>query len=151
MQSATCSRVRGTGNGPIPLQANDIAWDATRQVIYVAMAADAPANANTIGVLDPVSGTFLSFAPVGSNPRRLEISPDGQYLYVGLRGASEIQRLSLPSLALDATLQLGTLHGSLPLYAREMHVSPASPRTLGVSSGRRTAASQRTWSSSMTT
>lgn len=116
----------------IPLQANDIAWDATRQVIYVAMAADAPANANTIGVLDPVSGTFLSFAPVGSNPRRLEISPDGQYLYVGLRGASEIQRLSLPSLALDATLQLGTLHGSLPLYAREMHVSPASPRTLGV-------------------
>ena len=104
-----------TGSGyaarALLVKANDIAWDEHRQVIYVAIAPDAPEHANTIGVLDPGTGTFLSYAPVGSNPRKLELSADGQYLYVGLRGASEIQRLTLPSLELDLTIPLGAIGG----------------------------------------
>lgn len=114
------------------VKANDMVWDSTRQLIYVAIASDAPENPSTIGVLDPGTGTFLSYAPVGNNPRRLELSADGQYLYVGLRGASAIQRLTLPSLALDLTIPLGSTIGGQQLYAWEFHHSPDSPHTLAV-------------------
>lgn len=124
-----------TGSGytarALLVKANDIAWDENRQVIYVAIAPDAPDHANTIGVLDPGTGTFLSYAPVGNDPRKLELSADGQYLYVGLRGASEIQRLSLPSLALDLTIPLGAIGGQ-QLYGWEFHHSPDSPHILAV-------------------
>jgi hypothetical protein len=118
----------------IAVTANDIAWDAARQVLYVSIASSSTANANTIGVLDPVSGTFSSYAPVGNNPGRMEISPDGQFLYVALRGfTGGVQRLLLPSLALDLDIPLGAQpSSSIPLYAREFHVSPGSPRTIAV-------------------
>lgn len=118
----------------IAATANDIAWDAVRQVLYVSIASNSTSNANTIGVLDPVSGTFSSYAPVGNDPGRMEISPDGQFLYVALRGfTGGVQRLLLPSLALDLNIPIGTQQfSSTPLYARELHVSPDSPRTIAV-------------------
>lgn len=113
--------------------ANDVVWDAARQVLYVAMAQTSPANANTIGVLDPLTGIFSSYAPVGINPGRLALSADGQYLYVALRGTNAIQRLLLPSLTPDLTIPLGTrASDGSPLYVKEMHVSPDAPRTVAV-------------------
>jgi DNA-binding beta-propeller fold protein YncE len=111
---------------------NDIAWDAARNRFYVSIASSATSNANTIGVLDPVSGAFSAYAPVGNNPGDLEISPDGQYLYVSLRGAGSIQRLSLPSLDVDLTIPLGVRPDGRALYAREMHVQPGASRTIAV-------------------
>jgi hypothetical protein len=118
---------------PLAVVAHDVAWDPQRQLLYVSMASNAPAHANTIGVLDPQTGSFSSYAPVGNDPGRLEVSPDGQYLFVALRGSGAIQRLALPSLALDLTIPTGTQPGTaVPIYAKEMHASPASPHTLGV-------------------
>lgn len=121
-------RMRG-----IPVVAKDLVWDGTRNVFYVSISASSPTNPNTIGVLDPESVAFTSFVPVGSDPARLEISADGQYLFVALRGASEIKRLTLPSLALDLTIPVGNeAITNFPLYAWEMHVSPLSPHVLAV-------------------
>lgn len=111
---------------------NNLVWDTTRQVIYVSLGSASAINANTIGILNPASGTFTSHVPVGNNPGDMEISPDGQYLYVALRGANAVQRLSLPSLALDLTIPMGTNGSAAGLYAREMHVSPTAPRTIAV-------------------
>ena len=105
---------------------NDMVWDATRQVMYVAFAANAPAHANTIGVLDPLSGTFSSFFPAGNEPGRLALSPDGQYLYVGMRTAKEIQRFVLPAMTSDLSIPLDGY------TAGEMQVSPLSPQVLAV-------------------
>ncbi len=126
VQTGPGYRARG-----LALKAKDLVWDAARQVIYVAIPSDAAENANTIGVLDPVTGTFQSYAPVGANPRRLHLSADGQYLYVGLRGESTIQRLALPSMALDLTIPIGAGTGN-QLFAWEFHTSPDSSRTLAV-------------------
>lgn len=115
----------------LAMKAKDLVWDPDRQVIYVAIPSDATENANTIGVLDPVTGDFQSFAPVGANPRRLHLSPDGQYLYVGLRGESKIQRLALPSLTLDLNIPVAAATGP-ELFPWEFHTSPDSSRTLGV-------------------
>lgn len=116
----------------VAVNANDIVWDERRQVFYLSIASASATNANTIGVLDPVSATFQSHAPVGSNPGRLELSPDGEYLYVALRGTGAIQRLVLPSLAVDLTIPLGTRFDGAQFTARELHVSPGSSRTIGV-------------------
>lgn len=112
---------------------NDMVWDSNRGVFYVSIAGASAANANSIGVLDPATGLFSSFKPVPNDPGDLEISPDGQYLYVSLRASNAIQRLSLPSLAADLTIPLGTRPSDgAPLYAHEMHVSPDSPHTVAV-------------------
>jgi DNA-binding beta-propeller fold protein YncE len=107
-------------------------WDEHRQLIYLSMASASTANASTIGVLDPVSGTFVTHVPAGGNPGRLAISGDGQYLYVALNELGEIRRLALPSLDLDLTIPLGTRFDGAVFGARELHVSPADPRTIAV-------------------
>jgi hypothetical protein len=116
----------------VPAEGNDIVWDPMRQVFYVSVPATAAADANTIGVLDPVSDTFTAHAPVGANPGAMEITPDGQFLYVALRGTGAIQRLSLPSLAVDLTIPLGTQPDGKTLYSRDMHVQPGAPHTIAV-------------------
>jgi hypothetical protein len=126
---------QGTGfrRRGVPGKANNLVWDARRQLIYVALAPGDPSHPNSIGVLDPSSATMLSYTPVGANPRYLELSPDGQYLYVGLWGAGQIQRLALPSMTLDLTIPVGTRPlGGSQLYSLEMHASPDSPHVLGV-------------------
>jgi hypothetical protein len=117
----------------VAARGNDILWDGSRQRLYVSIAANAPANAGSIGVLDPVAGAFTSFAPIGNDPGRMAMSADGQYLYVALRDAGSIQRLTLPDLVPDLTIPVGThpANGS-PLYVKEMHVSPVAPRTVAV-------------------
>jgi DNA-binding beta-propeller fold protein YncE len=113
--------------------ANDLVWDTQRQLLYVSMAQTAPSNANTIGVLDPVTGTFSTFAPTGIDPGKLAISANGEYLYVGLRGSGSIQRLLLPALSPDLTIPLGTRSvDGAPLYVKEMHVAPDAPQTIAV-------------------
>jgi hypothetical protein len=118
---------------PVAAEANELVWDAIRQVIYLSIPATAAANANSIGLLDPVTGVISGHVPVGANPGDMEISPDGQYLYVALRGAGAIERRSLPSLELDLTIPLGTRPGDgATLYSREFHVSPTEPGTIAV-------------------
>jgi hypothetical protein len=131
--------IRNTITGPgyrmrgIPVVAKDLVWDGTRNVFYVSIPAASPTNPNTIGVFDPVSGTFTSFVATGNDPARLELSPDGQYLFVALRGVGEIKRLALPSLALDLTIPVGKdAVSNFQLYGWEMHVSPLSPHVLAV-------------------
>lgn len=117
----------------VAAQANDIVWDEARQVFYVSIKSNALDNADTIGVLDPATGVIAGHAYVGSNPGDMRLSPDGQYLYVALRGAGVIQRRLLPSLAPDLTIALGTRPGDdATLYAKEFHVAPDAPRTIAV-------------------
>ncbi len=132
--------VTDTTDGPdgitariVPVVANDLVWDAARQRFYVSIAQSSPQNPNTIGVLDPATATFIAYAPAGMQPGSLALSGDGQFLYVAGRGTSAIRRFALPSLALDLTIPLtGPASGNVPLYVREMQVSPDSAHTLGV-------------------
>jgi len=117
---------------PVAANATDMVWDPTRQVFYVSIPSTSSTNANSIGVLNPLTGLFTSFVPVGNNPGVMDISPDGQYLYVSLRGTASIQRLSLPSLSSDLIIPLGTRSDGSPLYAKELHVSPVAPHTVAV-------------------
>ncbi len=120
----------------VPIATNDIVWDPVHAVFYVSIPATAAINANTIMTLDPTTGSLGSPVQVGSNPGAMEVSADGQYLYVAFEGASTVQRLVLPALTPDITIPLGNSAVSgTAQYALELHVAPGAPHTVAVARG----------------
>jgi hypothetical protein len=117
----------------VSLKANDLVWDPYLQKIYVSVPGVSSVNPNTITVLDPFTGELTGSRFVGSEPDRVALSDDGQFLYVGLRGASSVERLTLPDLLQDLSIAMGRDATYGPYYAGDLRVAPASPRTLAVS------------------
>jgi hypothetical protein len=116
--------------------ANDMVWDPTNQVIYLSVPSLAPANGNTIAVLNPTSGTIQSTQFAGSEPDALAISDDSQFLYAGLDGSSSVQRFALPNLLPDIGYLLGAGQYPFgPYFAQGLQVAPGLPHTTSVSRG----------------
>ncbi len=111
----------------INLQANSLAWDSIHQQIYLSLPSKDGATGNAVQVLDPTTGALGANVFAGSEPDLLSVSANARYLYVGLDGASAVQRLTLPSLGTDVKIPLGT--GSFnqgAFYAADLQASPVS-------------------------
>jgi hypothetical protein len=115
--------------------ANDIAYDAAHQVIYLSVPGASPTAGNSISVLDLASASITSSTSAGSDPDALAISDDDQYLYAGIDGAASVERFTLPSLSLDLTIPLGQNATYGPYYALDLQVAPGSPHTTAVTLG----------------
>jgi trimeric autotransporter adhesin len=129
----TVTRPEVPGLTVVSLKGNDLAWDPYQQKIYVSVPSISPVNPNTVTVLDPFTGELTGSQYVGSEPDRLALSDDGQLLYVALRGASSVERLTLPDLSQDLSMAMGRDPTYGPYYASDLRVAPGSPRTLAVS------------------
>lgn len=72
----------------VDVEANDIAADRTRGVVYATVpgAAGLP-NGNSIVTIDPSTGAIVDSSFAGSEPRKIEVSDDGSRVYVGIDGA----------------------------------------------------------------
>jgi len=119
----------------VNIPANDITWDAVHHVIYASLPSTAGKNGNSIVAIDPLSGEIRSSVYAGSEPNRLALSDDGMFLYVGLDGASSVQRFNLPSLSQDITIPLGSDSLLGPFFALDIQVAPAAPGTIAVQLG----------------
>ena len=108
--------------------ARDLAWDESSGRLYLSVAAGAPQDPNNVIAVDPVSGAVTGRVFVGSEPTRLALSRDGQFLYVGLNGAGSVRRVELPSLTSGLQWSLGA--GQV---AGDIEVVPGSPRSVAVS------------------
>jgi len=120
-----------------PIGATDLEWEATRGALYVTIGASAAAGANSVARVDPATGQIGQLVPAGPDPGVVRVSDDGAYLYVGLHGASSVQRFQLPALAADITIPLGydALYGPGrgDYVAGDLAVAPGAPRTIAVS------------------
>jgi len=114
--------------------ANDIVWDPVNQVFYMTLPSTAPAHANTVSVLDPITGNITSSQAANSNPDVLAISDDSQFLYAGLDGSGSVQRYALPALSPDLSYSLGANQFG-PYYALDLQVAPGTPHTTAVTLG----------------
>jgi hypothetical protein len=123
-----------TTTGPsTPGVYNDVLWDATHQVLYVALDGVSTINPNTVTAIDPTTGALGVSVFAGSDPRALAESDDGQYLYVGLGGADVIRRFLLPGLTADIAFSSDPdFPGGDPLFARYITVAPGAPGTIAV-------------------
>ena len=110
-------------------------WDPVNQVIYLSVPSGAALNANTISVLDPLTGSITKSVSIGNDPDVLALSAGSQYLYVGLDGSSSVQRLTLPDLSLDVSYSLGGDPILGPYVALDLQAAPVDPHTTAVTSG----------------
>ncbi len=129
--SSTVAGPNGYTIRQVTASATDVAWDAVSGNIYLSTPSTAPANANSVVALDPVSGGLVSSAFAGSDPSFEAVSDDGQFLYVGFGGSNTVQRLKLPGLTPDITLPMGSYPSGL-LFAGEIQVFPGQPHSVVV-------------------
>lgn len=117
----------------IDLPTNDLVYDPRRGKIY----ASAPSGAgstygNRIVPIDVPTATVGTPIFVGSEPNRLAISDDGQYLYVGLDGAAAVRRVDLSTQTAGLQFSLGGgWCGSF--LAEDMVVLKGSPNAVAIS------------------
>jgi hypothetical protein len=114
------------------LPANDIIWNPNTQQIYASLPSSFGPNGNSVAVINPTKGTVSGYYYVGSEPNQLALSADGSYLYVGLNGNGSIQRMVLPSFALDINIPLGTIEYGGVNTAGAIQVSPSNSHTIAV-------------------
>jgi hypothetical protein len=116
----------------LPLASNDIAYDPFSRRIYASVPARAGTSGNSIAVVDPVKGTIEMSVPMGTEPDRVALSDGGRYLYAALNGAAAVRRLTLPAIATDADIALGSDPTYGPYSVEEMQAVPGEPEAVAV-------------------
>lgn len=81
-----------------------VVGDPSGSVAYASIPDSASVHAGSVVKLDALTGTVLGVVPIGSDPKRMAISDDGQYLYVARAAAPSLARVRLSDLTVDAIL-----------------------------------------------
>jgi hypothetical protein len=112
---------------------NDLAWDSNAAKIYVSMPGVQGDSGDAIAIVDPVANTVTTSGFLGSDPAKLSLSDNGQYLYLALYGENAIQQLTLPDFTVNTAWNLGG-EGSFsgPYYALDVQAAPGAPQTTAV-------------------
>lgn len=108
----------------VPLPANDVAYDATRDVLLVAVQPQHPSLGNELVELDPVNGVLGRRVLVGSDPSRVVVTDDGSTAYVALGGANEIVRIDLATFTVAARIDTGLNELRGPRVVDDIDVLP---------------------------
>jgi trimeric autotransporter adhesin len=124
-------------------EAADVAWDPQQNLLYVSKPSTSSGNADTVMAFSPqqlsdAGAVWIYQFPANSNPDRLALSPDGQYLYVGLDGAGAVQQLVLGGVTPPSagnTVSIGSDPASGPYYAMDLQISPLDFNTIAVARG----------------
>jgi hypothetical protein len=127
--------ISGPGIAILNLTANDLVWDPYSRLIYASVPSSAGANGNSITVIDPFAATIGNSTFVGSEPSRLSVSDNGQFLYVGLNGSKSVERLRIPSVTPDLNVPLGSDPFYGPFIALDLQALPGAPHSFAVTRG----------------
>ncbi|HET8944015.1 MAG TPA: thrombospondin type 3 repeat-containing protein [Dehalococcoidia bacterium] len=112
--------------------ANDLVYDEVTQKIYVSVPGSV-AGGNSIRPVDPFTGDLGTAVFLGSEPGKLAISDDGQYIYAALNGAAAVRRFDVSTQTAGVQFALGTDGFTGPYYVEDMDVLPGAPGSLAVS------------------
>jgi hypothetical protein len=119
----------------LPVVANDIVLDAASQTAFASVPSSAGAGGNSITPFDPFSGAVGIPVNVGSEPNRMAVSDNGQYIYVGLDGANAVRRFGVAARTPGLQFSLGNDTFGQPLKAVDLAVAPGVPQTVAVARG----------------
>ena len=116
----------------LDIEGNDLAWSPQQKKLFVSVPAAAESLSKTITEVDPVTGQVGTSVLTTSEPSRLAISDDGQYLYAALVPEASIARVTLPAFKPDVKFALGTDPDDLshpPLLPQDLRVKPGAAHT----------------------
>ncbi|HEU4561486.1 MAG TPA: IPT/TIG domain-containing protein [Longimicrobium sp.] len=134
--NAAALSVRNVG-GPLvssqvrlPLPVRDVVYDEGTRRLYATVYSGP--SANSIAIIDPVTATVEETVFIGSGPRYLAPSSDGQFLYVGLDGSNSVRRFDIATRTAGPEFALGVSRSGYPLVAEDIAVMPDSPHVVAV-------------------
>lgn len=121
----------------IPLSVNDVVYSSSTQRLYASMPSSVGASGNSIITLDPVTGSVDSPVFVGSEPKKLALSNDGNSLYVWLDGAASIRKFDVPTKTPGLQFPLGQDNFFGVYTLTDMAVAPGNANLLAVARSHR--------------
>ena len=116
----------------LPMRGYDVAFDETRNLVYVAVGEDDAERPNSIAMVDPELAEVIGAIPVNAAPRVLSLADDGSYLYVAFATGNVVQRIDLEEQSVDLSIGLGASQGGVPYGIFDIEVVPGSPRSFAV-------------------
>ena len=117
----------------VSLPTRDMIWDANTQMLYASVSSSAGSIGNSITPINPVTATLGTSVFIGSEPRTLALSDNGQYLYVAMIGAATVRRFDIATQTAGLQFTLGNDPYNGPLYGGDMAVLPGSPESVAIS------------------
>jgi hypothetical protein len=128
----------------LPLRASALIAEPVSGRLYAALPARAGATGNSLVPIDPATATAGTPVFVGSDPDVLAATSDGQFIYVGLRGASAVRRFDVASNTAGPLYPLRRGGSQFdPEYARKLATVPAQPTTIVVGQSNEYSSSMR--------
>jgi streptogramin lyase len=89
---------------------------------------------NSVVPINPLTGTLGQPVHVGSEPRQLKVTADGQFVWSALDGEGGVARLDVATKSLGLKFSLGNdVPFKGPRYVEDMEISPGSNSTLAIS------------------
>ncbi|MDX6384781.1 MAG: hypothetical protein QOK48_2354 [Blastocatellia bacterium] len=116
----------------LPVAANDLVYDPNTQKVYASLPGSAGSFGNSLAAIDPTTGTMSTPVFIGSEPRKLAISGNNQYIYAGLDGVGAVRRFDLASQTSGLQFSLGNGLFSGPRYVDDMAVLPDDPNAVAI-------------------
>lgn len=116
----------------LDVQANDLVVDPATQTIYATLPSTNGSNGNSIAPIDPNSGTLGTPVFIGSEPNKMAISDNGQFIYVGLTGGFAVRRFDVATQTAGPQFSLGVDFLNGPIQAGEIAVQTGNPHTVAV-------------------
>jgi hypothetical protein len=114
------------------LATNDLVVDPLTQTVYASVPSAAGAGGNTLTPINPSDGTTGTPVFVGSEPGKLAISENGQYIYVALNGAAAVRRYDVAAHTAGLQFPVGDGGFSGPLFVNDIEVMPGNAETVTV-------------------
>jgi uncharacterized repeat protein (TIGR01451 family) len=119
----------------ISLDVNRMVFDPFTRKLYATLPSTATqAAGNSLVSIDPMAGVLGTPINIGSEPKVIAESNDGQYLYVGLDGSQSLTRFDLSSSTQGPVYPILFPNGgsSVQVAARDIAVSPSNDNVLAV-------------------
>lgn len=117
----------------LPLLTGDLAYDKTSGKLYASVPSAAGDTGNSLTTINPATGAVGTPVFVGSEPSRLALSGDGQFVYAALDGAAAVRRFDTASGVRGPRFSLGRHSFFGARYVKDMAVLPGNPRSIAVS------------------
>jgi hypothetical protein len=129
---ATPSELVDMAVSEISLTTQDLLYDPIHDLIFASLPSSTGSNGNSIVTIAPTTGAVGSPIFVGSEPNKLAISANGQFLYIGLDGAGAVRRFNIASQMAEIQFALGS--DVCGIYqAEDMVVLKDNPNAVAVS------------------
>ncbi len=117
----------------VDLRANELVYDAASNTIYASVPSRGGARGNTLTSIDARTGRLGMSVLMGSEPGKLAISDDHQFIYVALNGSAAVRRFDLASKSAGPQFELGKDPTFGPYYVEDMQVLPGNPNAVAIS------------------